>query len=314
MEKNYRMVNNGLLITIDRKDDFINSIDPIITESCNLCCPHCWGFNSGHSLSIENFIRVLSFAKAMNIPNVQFTGGEPLLNNNIFVMSSISKNLGFYNRLRTNLSIKIFDELYIKKILEDFDTVYISIDGLARTNFKLRPSKEYISIKDKNENIFNNLADKMFNVIITNLKNLISIREKFKLNTNIVICSVIQKQNIHEIGDIIEFFNDYNIDCLDLTQIMIDKDSNCYISKEDFLENVYSNMEKSKNKIKIKPLSTTRCLQCEINGNIILANFNENTVIGNIEGYDIKVINNLLNKNIVKNYVNYFYIPFDKVI
>ncbi len=110
----------------------------------------------------------------------------------------MSQNLGFYNRLRTNLSIRIFDELYIKKILEDFDTVYISIDGLARTNFKLRPSKEYINLKDKNENIFNNLADKMFNVIITNLKNLISIRKKFKLNTNIIVCSVIQKQNIHE--------------------------------------------------------------------------------------------------------------------
>ncbi len=87
---------------------------------------------------------------------------------------------------------------------------------------------------------------------------------------------------------------------------MINKDSDYYISTEDFLENVYSNIEKSKNKIKIKPISTTRCLQCEINGNIILANFNENTIIGNIECYNIKVINNLLNKNIVKKLCRLF--------
>ncbi len=79
MEKEYKIVNNGLVITIDRKNDFINSVDPIITESCNLCCPHCWGFNNSYSLNIENFVRILSFTKAIKIPNIQFTGRRTII-------------------------------------------------------------------------------------------------------------------------------------------------------------------------------------------------------------------------------------------
>lgn len=71
--------NYGVLLKIDRKDTFINTIDPIITKTCNLCCSHCWGDNTcGEFLTMDNYLKILEFAKFININTIQYTGGEPL--------------------------------------------------------------------------------------------------------------------------------------------------------------------------------------------------------------------------------------------
>ena len=312
--------NYGILLKIDRKSTFINTIDPIITKMCNLCCPHCWGDNMcGEFLTMENYLKILDFANFINIKTIQYTGGEPLLHPHLINFAKTSKKLNFNNRLRTNFSTKILDNDFLIDILNYFDSIYISLDGLEEDNFYLRPSKEYIKLLQTNKNITRNdflkYSKKNFEIIKRNLDDLILLKKKFNLNTKIIIATVVQKYNIDKLENFIEFINQYDDLRLDLTQISLDKYDNRNIGKKEFISKSKELMLLSKNIVKIKPVSHPRCISFDNNGNVMLS-----------EQFDI-VIGNYMNKNdfarikknlfkIIENkdnYYNFLYIPFSKL-
>lgn len=312
--------NYGILLKIDRKDTFINTIDPIITKACNLCCSHCWGDNAcSEFLTMDNYLKILEFAKFVNINTIQYTGGEPLLHPHLIDFAKISKKLKFNNRLRTNFSTKILDNNFLINILNYFDSIYISLDGLAEDNFYLRPSKEYKKLEqideEKAKKNFYEYSKNNFNIIVKNLENLISLKNQLKLNTKIIIATVIQKYNINKLEKFIEFINQYNDLRLDLTQISLDKNDDRNIEKKDFIKKSRELMLLSKNIVKIKPVSYPRCLSFDNNGNVILSE-QFNIVIGNYinkSNFPIikrKISETIKNKN---NYFNYVYIPFSKL-
>lgn len=311
----FKILENGIILKINRSANLINTIDPVISDNCNLKCPHCWGNNDfGISIKTDDFLNILNLANSLNIKNIQFTGGEPLLNKDVIQMAKIGKDLLFNNRLRTNFAIKKFDNDFLLDIVQNFDSIYVSIDGLAETNFTLRPTKQYLKLNDKS--LFKSMAKENFDTIITNLKNTIKLKKKYNNTIKIIVCSVIQKYNLNEIYNLINFFNDFELDCLDFTQVSLEDGNENLISKDEFLNTIFDNLKHSKNKIKIKPFSNLRCIICETNGDVMLSGSINKRKLGNYKDINCN-ISNQINQNITdnySNYVNYHFIPFNKMV
>lgn len=313
----------GILYKIDRSCNLINTVDPIITKSCNLCCPHCWGNNNGCELmDMENYKKILELANYLNINLIQYTGGEPLLHPNLFDFARKSRNLNFKNRLRTNFATKILDKQFLVNILECFDSIYISLDGIAEDNFYLRPSKKFMNLKKNNsekaKEKFIKYANESFDIIRINLDNLIKIKKEYNYKNKVIIASVVQRYNLNKIIKLTDFINQYEDIRWDITQITVSKkdDINDITSKE-FLSTIFKIIKLSNNTVKIKTTSSPRCLRFDSEGNVLLSN-NNDIIIGNyisndIDNFDrIKNVISQLDNNIKTHYYNYIYIPFKK--
>ena len=319
-----RLVENyGIFLKIDRTESFINTIDPIITKSCNLCCPHCWGNNDECGLmSMESYKKILKLAEYLNINLIQYTGGEPLLHPQLFDFAKESKNKGFKNRLRTNFATKILSEEFLTDILKYFESIYVSLDGLAEDNFYLRPSRKFMVLKNNNpeeaKKCFIEYANENFNVIKTNIDNLIKIKNKFYYKNRIIIASVVQRYNLDKITKMIDFMNQYDDIRWDITQVSLDESNPRNINIDEFESKIFDIAKFSKNIVKIKFDSFPRCLKTDTTGNVLLAN-NKFIVIGNylnIYGNNFQNIKNEIFNNIKNKrnfYYNYFYIPFSTV-
>lgn len=154
-----------------------------LTNQCNLNCVHCY-LNAGEKL--KNELSTDDFKESIhnvnvnykNINEIVFTGGEPLLRYDIFVLSHYAKNMGFYNILFTNGTL--INKKNIKNIKTNFNLVQISLDG----------TNSDINDKIRGENTFNSIIKSIklvnFNDIPIRISITVSPLNYFDLKQNLV--------------------------------------------------------------------------------------------------------------------------------
>ncbi|MBQ7704689.1 MAG: radical SAM protein [Selenomonadaceae bacterium] len=102
-----------------------------MTARCNLNCIYCFAAErqeSNFQMTFDDYKKILDGVKNYNLrAEIIFTGGEPLLAENIFPVAEYSKKLGFKNKLMTNATL--ITEKNIEKIVGLFDSIKISLDG-----------------------------------------------------------------------------------------------------------------------------------------------------------------------------------------
>ena len=118
-----------------------------VTNRCNLGCKHCYsnsGSDSGskEELSTEQALSLINDLAVMGVPLILFTGGEPLLREDIFELALYAHNKGVATALSSNGTlINNESALEIKK--SGFEYVGISLDGAnARTHNRFRGSPD----------------------------------------------------------------------------------------------------------------------------------------------------------------------------
>lgn len=150
-----------------------------VTDRCNSKCVYCniWK-NGGVDARIEDVENNIKSIKKLGVFYVDFTGGEPLLNNDIIKMLKCAKAVGLNTSITTNgiLHEKISEELL--KYVDDF---CISLDTLDMNKYK--------EIRGVNQ--FDNV-----------MKSINKVNDIGKRTT--IICSV-TNDNINEIDDMISF-------------------------------------------------------------------------------------------------------------
>lgn len=106
-----------------------------VTDDCNLSCPDCYVLRKSRYMSLDTYLSkiLIPFAE-MGGKSIGFTGGEPLLHNQIIEFIREAKQQGFMTSLVTNgllLNAKIIDEL------EDagLDRIQISMDTVESKLF-----------------------------------------------------------------------------------------------------------------------------------------------------------------------------------
>lgn len=115
-----------------------------ITQKCNFHCLYCYA-NAGEidvnsqkeeGLSLEECFRVVDEVKKIGFFELVLTGGEPLLNKNVFEIAKYAKSKGLMVGLLTNGSLVKNENIEEFKI---FDYVKISLDSYdSEANDKLR--------------------------------------------------------------------------------------------------------------------------------------------------------------------------------
>ena len=109
------------------------------TNRCNLLCHHCYSkadANEKDSLTFEQIEQTVPKLKKAGVNFVIFSGGEPLIRNDIYDIAQVMKDNGIMTYLSTN-------GMYIKpsnvdKIIDTFNYIGISIDGIEEIHDHFR--------------------------------------------------------------------------------------------------------------------------------------------------------------------------------
>ncbi len=78
-----------------------------VTDRCNLSCRHCYGQSgpgepAGPELTTAEATAMISDLAAMGVPLILFTGGEPLMREDLFQLAGHARSLGMMTALSTN--------------------------------------------------------------------------------------------------------------------------------------------------------------------------------------------------------------------
>jgi heme d1 biosynthesis radical SAM protein NirJ len=112
-----------------------------LVRRCNLCCEHCYSISADRDfpgeLNTEEIYRVMDDLRAIDVPVLILSGGEPLLRPDLFEVATRAKAMGFYLGLSTNGTL--IDRDNVRRIANaGFDYVGISLDGRRATHDRFR--------------------------------------------------------------------------------------------------------------------------------------------------------------------------------
>jgi radical SAM protein with 4Fe4S-binding SPASM domain len=110
-----------------------------LTSRCNLLCQHCSNkeLSYGDDLSTESIITILHQLHEFGIQHISFSGGEPLLREDIFHILQRAKDLGIAVTLATNSTL--IDSQTASHLHEiGIDSIQTSIDGMGTTHDTFR--------------------------------------------------------------------------------------------------------------------------------------------------------------------------------
>lgn len=120
---------------------FATSLNPIVvwnvTNRCNLRCLHCYASAGSdiQELTTEQCLQIVESLTEFKVPLILFSGGEPLLRQDIFEIAEYAKKKGIRAVLSTNGTLIDRDSA---ENLRVFDYVGVSLDGLSGTNDRFR--------------------------------------------------------------------------------------------------------------------------------------------------------------------------------
>lgn len=187
--------NKAGIIRQETINPSLKSIQFEITRRCNLRCQHCYleDYLGKDELTTEEVFDLIDQAAAIGVTSFHITGGEPLVRKDLKEVLAYIKEKGLYGQLYTNgtlLNDKFIE--YLKDM--NISVVKISLDGFnAETHDQFRRAKN--SYKKAIE----------------------SIRKLQKAGIPVEVGSVINKVNIKEAGQLINFIKNelkvnYHID------------------------------------------------------------------------------------------------------
>jgi radical SAM protein with 4Fe4S-binding SPASM domain len=121
-----------------------------LTDRCNLNCIHCYsrsgpGNNGDGELSTDEAISLIDDLAGMGAPLILFTGGEPLLREDIWELAAYAKKMGIMTALSTNGTL-ITSGVAEKIKASGIGYAGISLDGAsAATHNRFRGSPDAFS-------------------------------------------------------------------------------------------------------------------------------------------------------------------------
>ncbi len=109
------------------------------TNRCNLTCHHCYSYadpNSKDFLTTEFILDSIKDLKKAGVRFVIFSGGEPLIRKDIFKIADTMRENSIMTYLSTNGLF--INEKNVKKIIDTFNYIGISIDGIGQVHDDFR--------------------------------------------------------------------------------------------------------------------------------------------------------------------------------
>ncbi|RUM52185.1 MAG: pyrroloquinoline quinone biosynthesis protein PqqE [Methylococcus sp.] len=166
-----------------------------LTYACPLQCPYCSNpvdfASHGNELDTEDWLRVLSEARSMGAVQLGFSGGEPLVRQDLSVLVRHARELGYYSNLITS-AYGLSEDRIVELKEAGLDHIQVSIQASSR---------------DLNDHIAGTASfDKKCEVA----------HQIKKHGYPMVLCVVIHKQNIHQMESILDMAAELGADYVEL--------------------------------------------------------------------------------------------------
>ncbi len=126
----YRLAKSYILYKVGKPR--IAELVFYITTRCNLRCVFCdrWRNIPRREITTEEAIKILDMFIDEGIVYVNFSGGEPLLRNDLEELAKRTYENGIINSLNTNGTLITYERA--KKLAKVFDYVSVSLDGFEK--------------------------------------------------------------------------------------------------------------------------------------------------------------------------------------
>ncbi|MCI0654869.1 MAG: pyrroloquinoline quinone biosynthesis protein PqqE [Methylococcaceae bacterium] len=166
-----------------------------LTYACPLQCPYCSNpvdfAAHNQELDTEDWLRVLSEARSMGAVQLGFSGGEPLVRQDLGVLVKHARKLGYYSNLITS-AYGMSEDRIIELKESGLDHIQISIQASSRE-----------------------LSDYIAGATSFDNKRKVARLVK-KHGYPMVLCVVIHKQNIHQMDSILDMAEELHADYVEL--------------------------------------------------------------------------------------------------
>jgi len=166
-----------------------------LTYACPLQCPYCSNpidyAHLNHELKTEDWLRVLSQAREMGAVQLGFSGGEPLIRQDLTTLVSHSRTLGYYINLITSGYGLTEDRI-----------VELKEAGLDHIQLSIQASTQELNDHLAGTNSFQQKCE-----VATLIK---------KHGYPMVLCVVIHRQNIHQMEQILNMADSLGADYLEI--------------------------------------------------------------------------------------------------
>lgn len=178
----------------------------MVTYRCNFHCTMCdmplkasMHHNKGEKeFDTIRFKTVIGEFAKLGVPGIGFTGGEPLLREDIFELMAETRRLGMISHLNTN-GWFLGDHQAQCIIDIGVDSVNISIDGAtADTHDRIRRTPG------------------SFDRAVQAVERLVSLKKKYNSHVRIKTVAVIDETNIDEVPQMLELGKRLGTDCIEL--------------------------------------------------------------------------------------------------
>lgn len=185
IQKNIAVFQNDLRINPRLKNLFFE-----VTDCCNLNCLHCGSacLSSNRNYLdfklIEKTLKEIATTYDSKEIWVSITGGEPMLYPKLIDAIKLSRKLGFRCGMTSNGTL-ITEEMAKQLSDAGLETIAVSIDGLKETHESLR----------KKEGCFEQALNGVENL------------RKHGIEAQVI--SVIHKENIHQLNEMFDFFQNF---------------------------------------------------------------------------------------------------------
>lgn len=235
-----------------------------ITNRCNYRCKYCGRWKKKKKeLSTQQVFSVIDQLKLLGCKSIVFTGGEPLLREDMGLIIDYCKKKGLFVGINSNGS------LFKKRIneIKNIDFLTLSLDGPEKINDSLRVKGSYKGVIDaietaKKSNINVSLTTVISRQNLKYLKNVLNLAKKY--NIFVYFQPVCITYNIKDIQKFKPFIEDYRKTIDEL--INIKRKHNTYLGNSLTGLKHLRNWPKPK---KIKCASNIRC-RIEPDGNIYI--------------------------------------------
>ncbi len=123
-----------------------------VTGQCNMACTYCTNAAArAPHMTFEAVKNILDQASQCHVPSIRFTGGEPLLVDDLPRMLTYAKQQKFYTLLNTNATLLTPKSLNM--LIQNVDNVLISLQGFNNISTQ-EMTRTPASFEEKIRNIF----------------------------------------------------------------------------------------------------------------------------------------------------------------
>ena len=186
------------------RDEYLGKLTIVLTECCNHICDYCFKScdnSKKQEMEPDDWLRVIDEAHALGVQEITFTGGEPFLYKDFISLIAHCTSKGIYTKISTNGTL-LNEDMITRLKNAGAEFIHLSLPSVSEDIYdKITGSTQHLQ------------------------KVIRAVRQLKKNNFYIRVKMVLTPHNTKEVGRLIDFCAEENIDFVHLAPYILTENS-----------------------------------------------------------------------------------------